>query len=91
MLKKYTLIIIVTIAACAISAEEFFLIKNLPKQLAPLLHNLLASLVGAGFIGTFEILRRRSKKIDYNYFIFLAIGIAMLSIHLIKILLSKCS
>jgi uncharacterized membrane protein len=91
MLKKISFIIIATLAAWAISFKEFYFLKDIPTHLAALLHNSLASAVGIGFIIASELLKNRNKKRDGYSNALLAIGVALLAIHLIKIVLGKCA
>jgi hypothetical protein len=91
MLKKYFLITIVTLAALAVSFEEFYFLKGISTRSASLIHNGLASAVGLGFIIASELLKKQNKKRDAYSNTLLAIGVVMLSIHLIKIFLGKCA
>jgi len=91
MLKKYFLILIITTAALIISFEEFYFLQNISTRSASLIHNTLASAVGFGFILSSELLAKKNKKRDRYSNILIAIGVVMLSIHLIKIFLGKCA
>jgi hypothetical protein len=90
MLRKTITMAILTAIASAFAIGDFFFMRELSKPLAVVVHNALASLVGAGFIVSAEMIRRQIGKIDLYYVFFLAIGLGMLAIHLVKIVLTRC-
>ncbi len=91
MLKKIIIIATTTCAALIVSFEEFYLLENISTHSASQIHNTLASAVGIGFILSSELLAKKNKKRSSYSNVLVAIGVVMLSIHLIKIFLGKCA
>jgi len=91
MLKRLIIIILVTVVSSALAVGDFFLMRELSRPLAIIIHNILASLVGVGFVIAAEMVRRQQiGKINYYSIFLLAIGLGMLAIHLIKIFFTRC-
>ena len=90
MLKKITIILISTILASIIAIIYFFFLRELPKPNSIILHNILASIIGVGFIANSRIIQKKIGKITFYSLFLFAIGIAMLAIHIIKIFLTRC-
>ena len=62
MLKKIIIIIVVTVIASALAVGDFFFMRELPRPSAIIIHNILASFVGVGFIVAAEMVRRNIRN-----------------------------
>jgi len=90
MLKKISLIFSVTALAATLAVGDFFLMRELPRALAFIIHNALASLIGICFVVAALGVKKKDNGWDYRALFLLSVGAAMLAIHLVKIFLSKC-
>lgn len=90
MLKKILIIISVTIVSAVIAVLDFYIMRLLPRHYALVIHNILASIIGLGFIIASRGIKIRYNKSTYYSLLLLTIGLGMLAIHIIKIFFSRC-
>ncbi len=92
MLKKIFIVSLVTTVSILVAMAEYFGIKNLSGYLAPMTHNTLATVVGLVFIWCwYELKSNKNEDSNNIHYVYLAIGLVMLAIHLIKLVLVRCS
>ena len=90
MLKRVTLIVLVTVLAGALATGDFYLMRALPLSFAGVIHNVLASLIGVCFVVTALDVERKDHVWDLHSLFLLGVGVAMLAIHVAKLFLSRC-
>jgi hypothetical protein len=91
MLKKIIILVCVTAVAYGIAVGDFFFMRELPRYIAPRIHDSLASLIGAGFIITAEVMRKKKGEFDYYTILLFLVGLGMIAIHVTKLVLVRCS
>ena len=91
MLKKYLLLFLITASAAGIAAIEFFMLAILPNWLASTIHNILAFLIGLGFVVTAHRVHKKTSQQDTYVLALLCVGVSMMSLHFVKLFFPQCS
>lgn len=79
-----------TAVTAVVAVADFFVMRELPRALAFIVHNVLASLVGVCFVAAALAAQRKNTGWEYQSLFLLCVGLGMLAIHIVKIFLSRC-